>query len=150
MLSGRLVHLIETHWDQIMASAIDQVRRDPDMVHIREHFKTDARDWAQDMLQNLGHWLLAGNDSELARKYEELGKIRFEEEVPLHESIRALFILREKMLDYVEENLLDKNTLALYAEEELDRRLGRFFDLLTIHMVRGYESVVRRSPMAAH
>jgi hypothetical protein len=54
----------------------------------------------------------------------------------------------------VEQHLFDKNTLALYAEEELDRRLGRFFDLLTIHMVRGYEKALRsamtpRSAMGA-
>jgi hypothetical protein len=143
MLSGKLVHLIETQWDKIMANAIDQVQREPDMVHIREYFKTDSQDWAQVVLQNLGHWLLAGNEEELARKYEELGKLRFEEEVPLHESVRGLCILREKTLDYVEQHLFDKNTLALYAEEELDRRMGRFFDLLTIHMVRGYEKALR-------
>src|SRR5690242_2136532 len=109
MLSGKLVHLIESHWDQIMASAIDQVRREADTVHIRKRFENDAPEWAHILLQNLGHWLMAGNDTELARKYEELGKVRFEEDVPLHESVRALCILREKMLDYVEDHLLDKN-----------------------------------------
>jgi hypothetical protein len=150
MLSGRLVHMIETHWDQIMANAIDQVRREPDMVHIREYFKTDSQDWAQILLQNLGHWLVAGNDAEIAGKYENLGKLRFEENVPLYEAVRGLCILREKTVDYVEQHLFDKNTLALYAEEELDRRLGRFFDLLTVHMVRGYENELRRSVMVAH
>jgi hypothetical protein len=143
MLSSKLVHLIESHWDQIMARAIDQVRREPDMVHIRDHFKADAPEWAEDLLQHLGHWLLAGNNLELARKYEVLGLVRFDEDVPLHESVRSLFILREKMLDYVEEHLLDKNTVSLYAEEEFDRQLVRFFDLLTVHMVRGYEKALR-------
>ena len=143
MLSGKLVHLIETHWNEIMASTIDQVRREPDMVHIRKRIEGDAQDWEQVLLQNLGHWLMAPNDAELADKYEELGRIRFEEEVPLHESVRGLCILREKMLDHVEQHLLDRNTLGLYAEEELDRRLGRFFDLLIIHMVRGYEKAMR-------
>jgi len=138
MLSGQLVHQIETHWNQIMASAIEQVQREPGLAHIRVHFPIDSEDWAQVMLQNLGH-------SEIACKYEELGRVRFEEDVPLHESVQALFILREKILNYVQDHLMDKNTLALYAEEELDRRLGRFFDILTIHMIRGYEAALRES-----
>lgn len=150
---GKLVHQIETNCDQILASVFDQVRREPDMAHIRQHFKTDAQDWAQVLLENLGHWLHAENSVKLALKYEELGKIRFEEGVPLHEAVQALCILREKMLDYVEQHLLDKNTLTLYAEEELDRRLGRFFDLLMIHMIRGYERALMRStvvPLVTH
>jgi len=145
MLSGKLVHLIEAHWDQIMASAIDQVRREPGLAHIRTHYPLDSEDWPQVLLQNLGQWLLAGPNSEIAKKYEELGKFRFAEGVPLHESVQASFILREKILDFVQDHLMDKNTLALYAEEELDRRVGRFFDILTVHMVRGYEAALRES-----
>jgi hypothetical protein len=37
----------------------------------------------------------------------------------------------------------------LYAEEELERRVGRFFDELTIHMVRGYETAWHRAAHAA-
>jgi hypothetical protein len=51
--------------------------------------------------------------------------------------------VRERVLDFVEEHVLTKNSLELYAEEELDRRLGRFFDFLTYHMVKGYEHALR-------
>ena len=81
-------------------------------------------------------------------KYEHLGTLRCEQGVPLEESVRGLFLIREKMLDYVEEHILTKDTLALYEEEELDRRLGRFFDLLTIHLVKGYERARRRAVAA--
>ena len=39
--------------------------------------------------------------------------------------------------------------MDLYAKEELERRVGRFFDELTIHMVRGYETAWRRAAHAA-
>ena len=102
------------------------------------------------MLENLGHWLSAGNEDDLAQKYEHLGKLRCEQDVPLHETVRCLCIAREKMLDFVEEHLFSKNVMELYAEEELDRRLGRFFDVLTIHLVKGYERALRRAAMAMH
>jgi hypothetical protein len=144
MLSGKLVHLIESHWDQIMSRVIDQVRHEPQMSHTRALVESELHDWGQTLLQNLGHWLDAGNEEDLAHKYEYLGRLRCEEEVPLHESVHALCIIREKIVDFVEEHVFSKNTLELYAEEELERRLGRFFDLLTIHLVRGYEHALRR------
>jgi len=149
MLSGRLIHLIELHWDQITSRVIDQIRREPQMSHINPRIETELRDRGQIMLQNLGHWLSAGNEEDLAQKYEAFGKLRFEEDVPLHESVQALCIIRQKIMDFVEEHLFSRNTLELYAEEELERRLGRFFDLLTIHMVRGYEHALRRAMASA-
>jgi hypothetical protein len=148
MISGKLVHLIESHWDEIMSRVVEQVRRQP-MTHVRLIVEPEMREYGQALLQNLGHWLAAGNDEELAHQYEQLGKVRCHEDVPLHESVRGLCIVREKILDFVEEQILTKNTLELYAEEELERRLGRFFDLLIIHLVKGYERALRTA-VAAH
>jgi hypothetical protein len=145
MLSGRLVHVIESHWEGITARVIEQVRREPEMIHTRRLVESELREWGENLLHNLGHWLAARNETELGRHYEQLGKLRFEENVPLHELVRGLCIIRETMLDFVEEQVTAKNTLALYEEELLDRRLGRFFDLLTIHLVQGYETALRRA-----
>lgn len=145
MLSGKLVHLIELHWDQIMSRVIDQIHREPGMLHSSGFVEGELRDWGQILLQNLGQWLSTGREEELVGKCEDLGRLRFEEDVPLHESVRALSIIREKMLDFVDEHLFSKNTLELYAQEELERRLGRFFDLLTVHVIQAYEQAMRRS-----
>jgi hypothetical protein len=149
MISGRLVHLIETHGDRIIDRVIAQIRREPEMVHIRSLLDSELREYGQELLNNLGHWLTASNDDELARRYDRLGRIRFEEDVPLHESVRALCLIREKMLDFVEEHMASKDVVELYAEEELDRRLERFFDLLIIHLVRGYERAWRHATAPA-
>ena len=147
MLSGKLIHLIEEHWGEITARVLDQVRREPEMSHFRALPDFELREWGENLLHNLGHWLSAGNEEQLARYYEELGRIRFTEHVPLHESVRGLCILREKMIDYVQEHFFAKNSLEFCAEEELERRLGRFFDLLVCGLVRGYERALR---LAAH
>ena len=47
--------------------------------------------------------------------------------------------VRLSQSDFVDEQGFDYDCLALYAEEQLERRVGRFFDLLTTHLVRGYE-----------
>ena len=126
---------------------LEQFRSQSDMAHIRALPEIELREWGQNILHNLDHWLAAANEDELARHYEELGRLRFTEHVPLYESVRGLCILREKMIDYVQENFYAKNSLEFCAEEELERRLSRFFDLLMCHLVKGYERALR---LAAH
>ena len=145
MLSGKFVHLVESHWDHVMAQVIEQVRREPEMTHFPKLVETEWREWGQDLLQNLGHWLAKGNTKQLAQTFEEHGRRRFDEDVPLEESVRCLCIIRQKVLDFVDEQIISRNALELYAEEELLRRLARFFDLLLVHMVRGYERAMRRA-----
>jgi len=77
-----------------------------------------------------------------------VGRERLEQAVPLHECVRDLCVLRETLLDYVEEHTFNKDSVELYAEEELDRRVGRFFDLLIVHLVRGYERAAERAAVA--
>lgn len=147
MLSGKLIHLIEEHWGEITSRVLDEIRRDPGMVHFQSIPEIELREMGQNVLNNLSHWLAAGHEDSLNRHYEELGRVRFAERVPLHESVRALCILREKMIDYVQEHFFAKNSLEFCAEEELERRLSRFFDILVCHMVKGYERALR---LAAH
>jgi hypothetical protein len=38
------------------------------------------------------------------------------------------------------------NTVELYAEEELEYRVGQFFDCLVYHLVKGYEMAMKAQP----
>jgi hypothetical protein len=145
MISGKLVHLIETHADQIVKRLVYQIRREENMPHIRTLLDSELREWNLELLEGLSYWLSPGNQEDLGHRYERLGKLRFEQDIPLHESVRGLCLMREKTLDFVEEHIASNSSVELYAEEELDRRLGFFFDLLITQMVRGYELALRRS-----
>ena len=147
MLSGKLVHLIESHWEEVLSRVLTEVSREPQMAHYRAIVESEMREWGQILLRNLGHWLSAGKEEQIAQQYERHGRLRCEAHIPLHESVRCLAIVREQVLDFVEEHVYSKTSLELYEEEELDRRLGRFFDLLTIHMVKGYEEALRASAL---
>jgi hypothetical protein len=41
------------------------------------------------------------------------------------------------------------HSVGLYAEEEMEHRLGQFFDRLIIHLARGYEAAWHRASRAA-
>jgi len=147
MLSGKLIHLIEAHQEQIAANVLREIRRHPDLAALRKLSDVELRERGQQILEHLGHWLSEGHEAEIEQRYEVLGRARFEESIPLHESVRALTIIKDKMIDFVHDQGIAKTSVDLYAEEELERRVGRFFDELAIHMVRGYETAWRR---AAH
>jgi hypothetical protein len=149
MLSARLVHLIESHWEEIVSRVIAQSRRELQLTETRALVESEMREWGRVLLENLSHWLAKGSEDEVSSRYEHIGKVRYEEGVPLHVSVHLLCILREKMLDFVDERIFSKSSLELYEEEELHRRLGRFFDLLTIHLVHGYEAAWKRASMIA-
>ena len=144
MLSGKLVRLIEDNQQEITDRLLRDIHRHPDLAHLRQLPDAELREWSQYLLENLGHWLSEGNDGDLGRKLEALGRIRFEESIPLHECVHALCLIKDKMIDFVAEQGFSPDALELYAEEELERRVGRFFDILVVHLIRGYESAWRK------
>jgi hypothetical protein len=148
MLSARLVRLIETHHKQIGDRILRNIARQPDLTHLQGVPETEVRERCQVILEHLGEWL-AGNAEELARKQEEIGKRRFEQTIPLHEAVRALCIVKYHVIDFIEEQGIPRDSLGLYAEEELEHRLGLFFDNLIVHLVRGYEAAWHRAARAA-
>jgi len=147
MIPRTLIQMIEDHSEQITSRVIRQIRQDPEMIHARTLPEWDLRDRATEVLKNLGRWLSTRQEEELAKRYEWLGRLRFEEAVPLHETVRCIQLLKDKMLDFVREQGIGQTPVELYAEEELEHRVGLFFDDLVYHVVRGYEGALRK---AAH
>lgn len=62
--------------------------------------------------------------------------------------MRGLCLIKEKMIEFLDEQGIDPDTLALYAEAQLERRVGAFFDDLIVHLARGYETGWRRAMRA--
>jgi len=149
MLSARLIHLIEAHQEEISTTVLHDIRRHPDLSHIRNLQDAELRERGRQILAHLGKWLAEAREEELGREYEHIGKTRYEESIPLHESVRALYIIKDKMIDFVKDQGVKRDSMELYAEEELERRVDRFFDELVIHLVRGYEGAWRRAAHAS-
>ena len=149
MLSGKLVQLIEANSDSIIHRVIHQIREDPELAQVRKLTDAELREWGRHILLRLGHWLAAGKEEELARHYETVGRARYDEGIPLHEAVHALFLLKDKMIEFVQEQAVAKTSMQLYAEEELEHRVDHFFDILVCHLVRGYESALRKAARVA-
>ncbi len=139
MLSSRLVRLIEQHWDNLSARVITDIRGDPRLGRVGNLPESDLRERARDILEHLDHWLAASHEHELSHHFERIGATRREEELPLDEVVLAYFKIKRHALEFVRTQGLGQSTVEVYAEEELEHSVGRFFDNAVYHLIRGYQ-----------
>jgi hypothetical protein len=137
--------MIESHWEEIAARVIREIRRNPEMPVLAGRLDVELREWCQEIVENLGYLLSASKDGERRRRFQVLGGLRFEENIPLHEAVARWQILKDKITGFAHEQGLSMTVPQLYAEEELDRRVNRFFDLIIYDVVCGYETARARA-----
>jgi hypothetical protein len=148
MLSSRLIHLIEGHWDSLTDRLIRQIRSDARLRHIGSLPDGELREKAREILQHLGDWLTASDEEQVAGRFERAGRVRFEDGIPLHEVVLAYIRIKDRTLEFIRDRGIGPDMVELYAEEEFEMHLGRFFDSLIYHLVRGYEEAMRAQPSA--
>jgi len=140
LLSTKLVQLIEGHWEEIAARLIREVRRNSDTRTLAVRSDAELREWCQSILEHLGQLLIAKKDDEVRRRFETYGRRRFEENTPLPEAVMRLHLLQDTIVAFVHEQGFPMTALQLYAEEELEQRMTRFFHACVYAVVRGYEA----------
>ncbi len=139
MVSAKLVHQVEDHWEAISSRLLRLLRTTQGLPHYHSVPESEVREMCRRILHNLGHWLVSTSEEEVAIYYERVGRQRQKDGMPLSEAIRGVQLMREACMDYVRDESSIQTGLDLYAEEELECQLARFFDLLTFHLARGYE-----------
>ncbi len=151
MLSAKLIQLIEDHWQGITASIIQEMRSDPRLRHIAGLPESELRDIGRGILRNLGHWLTASRTEQqmVEEQYEGLGRVRFAEHIPLSESVRALHLVKSRVVEFERDHDFSQSSVEILATEELEHQLNEFFDNLVYHEVIGYEAAIRKSMAAA-
>jgi hypothetical protein len=148
MLSIRLVQLIEAHWEEIANHLIREVRKHPDMQNLARRPDAELRGWCREILENL-EYLVARREDSVQRRFRVLGRLRFEEHIPLHEAILRLQLLKTEIFNFVREQSFAMTVLELYREEELQVLIGGFFDSCLYQVVRGYEEAMQASSKVA-
>jgi hypothetical protein len=144
MISTRLVQLIEANWEEIARRLIRSIRENPETQTVAALPETETKEWCREILENLGYLLLVRKDQETYRRFQVLGGMRFEQNIPLHEAVLRMQLLKAKILGFVHEESISMTVIQVYAQEELEQRIGQFFDALVYHVVRGYETAGSR------
>jgi hypothetical protein len=143
LLSQKRVASIEDHSERLTTAVTERIRRDPELACIGRLRDSELREIGYELLHNLGAWLSGENRDAIANRYEEIGRRRFAEQIPLHECVRSLHLVKYETVDFIRNQGFPQTSLEIYAEEELEHRLNRSVDSLVYHMVRGYEAALR-------
>src|SRR3954453_19625149 len=123
--SFTLMQVVEDHWEELADSAVRQIISDPEMRDMRKIPEFELRSRVHEVLKNMGLWL--SGESDVWKRYEQLGHHRHEQGIPLHELVRGLITIKEKMIDFIRSQGAETAT-QLFAEEQLEHTVNRFFD----------------------
>ncbi len=149
MLSPKFIEMIESHSGQIAAKVLAEVRRDPKTTHLSQLPRAELDAQCSEIVRHLGHWLADSREEEVAERFENYGRLRRRERVPIHESVHALHLLKAAMIDFIRNQGLAQTSVDLYAEEELEHQVGLLFDSFVYHLIRGSEAPLSQAVHAA-
>jgi hypothetical protein len=104
--------------------------------------------------KNLGNWIGDPKEEAVQAEYEEWGRKRYRNGIPLSEVVFAVILLKHHLRRYIREHgLLEQSggrqssqeilPVHLYGIQELNSLVGDFFDKALYHLARGYEMEAR-------
>ena len=138
MLSTRLVRLIETHADELTRGLVSHLKTHPRTPSLHGYAEADLRG-AHSLYLNLGEWLSGKNETEARKKYEELGRRRHAEGLPLSEILYALAVTKNHLLEFATTSSEGMSAIEGHGERELILMVSRFFDNAMYFTATGYE-----------
>jgi len=149
VLSIRLVRLIEDHADELTLDIQRELQESPRTPAFHALAPEELRRRLQGLHRNLGQWLKERSQPKVAAFYEELGRRRFGEGVPLSEMALVFAAIKRHLRRHVLAGVAPATAVEIYQLEEFEALVDGFFDEALYHTVRGYERAGAMGPAAA-
>lgn len=140
MFPQTLPQLLQDHREQVVAGALDRVRREPPLADL-VHSRCDVADWFRRIVESLDRWPSIATDAEAEQLHSSFGETCARNGIALHQVVRGLHLLKSRIVDFAHSQGMARNSLEIYVEEELENRVSFFFDWLLYQVVVGYESM---------
>jgi hypothetical protein len=140
LLAYRLVKLIETHSDQLAAGALEKLQNCPRTSSFRDVPAEEFKQRVYEIYHSLGEWLLGKTESDIERRYTEIGRRREAQGVPLSQLICAINITKQYLLEYLASEAVTEKSVELFGEIEVLQLLEQFFDRANYYAAVGYEN----------
>ena len=140
MIALRLVHLIESHSEELAESLLHKLERSHRAADLRKVSPHEIRERTREVYRNLSDWLLTKTDEDIERVYVPLGRRRAEQGVTMSALCWALLMTEENLWDFLELEGMREKPLEILVGFELLRLLDRFFDQAVYFATFGHES----------
>ena len=93
----------------------------------------------REIYRNLSDWLLDKAETQVERRYTELGAARAQQGVAYSHFVWAIISTKEHVRAFVQREGLSDSAMELHGELELLHLLGQFFDRALYYAAVGYE-----------
>jgi len=139
MLADQLIRIIESRAEELTRGAVTILQSSS---HTRSYHGLSPdrlHHWLFEVYHDLGLWLLKNTDQAIQARYDELGKQRCNEGIPLAEVLWALVLTKEHLRECIGTSMLANSALDLHREQEIYRLIGRFFDRAACYAAEAYD-----------
>jgi hypothetical protein len=154
VLSTRLIELIQTHAEYLTREVLKDFATNPRTRHWGVVPSNELEQRVFRTYLNLGDWIGDPREDAVQAEYEEWGRKRYRNRIPLSEIVYALILLKHHLSRYIRDHGLveysrDRQVpqeilpVHLYGIQELNYLVGEFFDKALYHLARGYEAEAR-------
>ena len=150
MLSARLIELIQSHAESLTRDVLKDYATNPRTRHWKVVPGAELEQRVIGTYRNLGNWISDPREEAVQAEYEEWGRKRYRNGIPLSEVVFAVILLKNHLRKYIREHGLVEHSrdrhasqellpVHLYGIQELNYLVGDFFDKALYHLARGYE-----------
>jgi hypothetical protein len=154
MLGAHLLQLIQAHAGRLSRDVMDDLMTNARTPTFRRLNPTDVETRVSALFYNLGKWIGDADETAVRDEYEDMGRARCREGVPVSELVYALLVTKSHLRRYIREHGLvdfagdrvapqEFLPLELHSIQEVNYRVGEFFDRALYHLARGYEAEAR-------
>lgn len=160
MLSTRLIRMIEDHAEGLTREALDDILTNPRTPSFRQVPRAELVERVDALYRNLGDWIGDPKDDAVREAYEDWGRKRFRQGIPISEIVYTLILAKHHLRRYVRDHGLVEFSgdrvapgeflpLQLHAVQELNSMIGEFFDRALYYLARGYDREAAAEARAA-
>jgi hypothetical protein len=150
MISAKLIELVDFHASGLAADVAKDLRSNPRTPAFRAVPREDLEPRVFQIFHHLGNWI-GDPRAELVRaEFTDWGGKRFGQGIPLSQIVYAIIIIKAHLRAYIRDNGLVESAfprveadyilpMHLHSLQELNERLGTFFDEALFQLAQGYE-----------
>ena len=139
MLAYKLVRLIETHSEALVAGLLAKVQTSELTRSYQNVPPEDLKARVGDIYSHLGEWLLGKSSFDIEQRYEEIGAQRVHQGVPVSELIWVIILTKENLWEFLQKESVPERPIEAFGELEMLQLLDQFFDRAIYYASVGYE-----------
>jgi hypothetical protein len=149
MVGLRLVRLIESHSNELADGLLSKFRNSSHTTDLEKVPVSELRERATEILHNLTDWLLNKTESDIERRYREIGARRAAQGVSLADLCWSIVMTKEHLWGFLQNRGLLNSVVDIYGQLELLQLLDQFFDRAVCFATEGYEQVAENHQLSA-